>query len=356
MVSVKTKVTWRIIILPAIGIAAFLIYLYLFQIDVPEIILTIQSANMPIYFLAAFLILVDTFLYTMAWHVFLNFLQVKLSVWKAYLYVWYGTFIDIIIPAESVSGEVSRLYLIAREMGNSVSGQVLASLVAHRLINMSVGVAITLLGLGMLLEERLVDTLIVNLSLFLIAVTVFFLALVILLCVKEKWILKIIDSLIKIIERVSRGRWKLITFREETVKVARMFHESMKQFRCAPKVVVASIIISGLSWLSYMVLSYLVFLAIGFPVSWSVILVTQSIVSSVKSIPLGVPFEIGLPEITMTTLYSALGIPFERSAAATILTRILTVWLRFFIGFTVQQWLEIKAIRGSLSMNPAEKA
>lgn len=356
MVSVKPKITWKIVIPSVVGIATFLIYLYLFQVDLLEIIVTIQSANIPIYFLAALLILVDTFIYAMAWRVLLNFLHVKISVWKAYLYVWYGTFMDIIIPAESVSGEVSRAYLIVREQGNSLSGQVLASLVAHRLISMGVGVATILIGVGMLLTERLLDPLIFNLSLLLIALTVFFLALVILLCVKEKWTVKIIDWVIKIVERLSMGRWKPVKLREEVVKIAGMFHGSMNQFGRAPKIVTASMFLSSLSWLSHLILSYLVFLALGFPVSWSIILVTQSIVSSVKSIPLGVPFEVGLPEITMTTLYNVLGVPFEISATATILTRILTVWLRFFIGFTVQQWLEIKAIKGSLSTNLAEKA
>jgi len=361
MVSVKPKVTWKTILLPAIGIAAFLIYLYLFQVDIPEIIVTIQSANPPIYFLAALLILVDTFLYAMAWRVLLNFLSVKLSVWKAYLYVWYGTFMDIIIPAESVSGEISRVYLVTREQGNGVSGQVVASLVAHRLISMGVGVATIVIGIGMLLAERLVDPLIFNLCSFLIAITIFFLALLILLCVKEKWTLKIIDWVIKIVEVVSRGRWKPATLREEAVKIARMFHNSIKQFGRAPKVVAASIFISSLSWLSYLILSYLVFLALGFnalefQVLWGIILVTQSTVSAIKSIPVGVPFEVGLPEITMTTLYNVLGVPFGISATATILTRILTVWLRFFIGFAVQQWLEIKAITISLNTNTAEKA
>jgi uncharacterized membrane protein YbhN (UPF0104 family) len=73
-------------------------------------------------------------------------------------------------------------------------------------------------------------------------------------------------------------------------------------------------------------------------------LITYSIILAIQGIPLGVPFEAGLPEITMTALYRVLGVPLDISATATILTRILTVWLRFFIGFIVQQALEIKAI------------
>jgi uncharacterized membrane protein YbhN (UPF0104 family) len=63
---------------------------------------------------------------------------------------------------------------------------------------------------------------------------------------------------------------------------------------------------------------------------------------AVKSIPIGIPFEVGLPEITMTTLYVGLGVPATISATATILSRLITLWLRFFIGFGAQQWLELK--------------
>jgi uncharacterized protein (TIRG00374 family) len=85
-------------------------------------------------------------------------------------------------------------------------------------------------------------------------------------------------------------------------------------------------------------------MSLGFSVSWSIILITATIVLAVKSVPIGVPFEVGLPEITMTTLYVGLGVPGDISATATILSRIITLWFRFFVGFIAQQWLELKPI------------
>jgi uncharacterized membrane protein YbhN (UPF0104 family) len=56
-----------------------------------------------------------------------------------------------------------------------------------------------------------------------------------------------------------------------------------------------------------------------------------------------VPFEVGLPEITMTTLYTVgFGVPPGIAATATILSRLITLWFRFFIGFLAQQWLALK--------------
>ena len=69
---------------------------------------------------------------------------------------------------------------------------------------------------------------------------------------------------------------------------------------------------------------------------------TSAIFLAVKAIPIGVPFEVGLPEAVMTTLYISMGVFGPLAATATILTRIITLWFRFFIGFGAQQWLELK--------------
>jgi hypothetical protein len=47
-------------------------------------------------------------------------------------------------------------------------------------------------------------------------------------------------------------------------------------------------------------------------------------------------------------------VPTVVGATATILMRILTLWLRFFIGFAAEQWMGIKAITTGPSdiMNP----
>jgi len=343
MTSMKFKVTWKTLLLPAIGLAAFFLYLYLFNVDIPTIIATVQGINLSIYLLAIAFVMLDTFFYALSWQFLLNILSVKLSVVKSLLYVWYGTFMDIVIPSESVSGEISRIYLVAREQ-NGTSGKVVASLVAQRLMGMSINIINLLVGISILLAERHVSGIVLNLTVFLAVVTSIFLAILILLCVKEKWTLKIVDTGIRVAEFVSRGRWKLTKIREEAIKAARLFHDSMKEFGRTPKTLFTSLLFAMLSWIFSIGIVYLVFLSIGFPIPWSIIIVTYSIVVAIKDIPIGVPFEAGLPEITMSALFIMLGVPPGISGTATILTRILTLWLRFFIGFAVQQWLEIKVI------------
>ena len=359
MASRKFQVTWKTILFPALGLLAFFLYLYIFNVDIPKIIATAQRIDLSIYFLAIAALIFETFFFALSWRSLLNFLSVKLSVVKSFLYVWFGMFMDIVIPAESVSGEISRVYLVTREQ-NGTGGKVVASLVAHRLIGMGINIVSLFIGMVVLLMEKQLSGIVLNLTLFLVVATTTFLILLLLLCVKEKWTLKIVNTLIGFVERIGRGRWKLTKVKAEVTKAARMFHSSMKEYGRAPKTILTSLSFNVLSWLLSLAVTYLVFLSLGHPVHWSIIIVTCSIVVTVKAIPLGVPFEAGLPEITMSTLYIFFGVSPDVSATATILNRILTVWLRFFIGFLIHEWLGIKAItttgaNGEMLMSKTKK-
>jgi uncharacterized membrane protein YbhN (UPF0104 family) len=119
----------------------------------------------------------------------------------------------------------------------------------------------------------------------------------------------------------------------------------MGEYAHAPGTLLVAIFFSAISWMLALGGFYLTFVAIGYPqVSWSAILVISSIFVAVKAVPVGIPFEVGLPEITMTFLLSLFGVPVLIGATATILMRVLTLWLRFFVGFLAQQWMGIHGI------------
>ena len=326
-----------------------------FNVDILQIIAIVQGINLYIYLLAAFAVLLDTLFFTLAWHFLLRFLSVKLSIAKSLLFVWFGIFIDILIPAESKSGEISKIYLVTKEQ-NGTTGKVTASLVAQRLIGMSINIVTLLVGAVLLLMERqLFGTLFFNLILILVALTFIFLLLLILLCIKEKWTMGIVIAILRFAEWISRGRWKLTTVRKEVVEAAKAFHGAMREFGHAPKTLIIASSFSIISWILALAVFYLSFLSIGYTsISWGAILVICSIFAAAKSIPIGVPFEVGLPEITLTTLFIIVGgkeMTPQISATVTILIRILTLWFRFIIGFAAQQWLGIKAITATNKNN-----
>jgi uncharacterized protein (TIRG00374 family) len=358
--SPKPKITWKTVLFPLIGVAAFFLYIYIFQVDIVGIIATAARADPVLYALAIGLSLVEVLFFSASWRVLANFLKIRLSLIRSYLFVWYGIFVDTIIPAESVSGEALRVYLITKEQGEQTCGPAVASLVTHRLLGMSMNVAVLIAGMVLLFTEKEINPLIFNLVLFLTGGITLTLLLIMLFSFKEKWSLKVIDWLVRAGKFVTRGKWhlQLTKIKEDASKIALSFHDSMKEFKRSPKALIFSLFYLSITWVFSLSVPYLVFMALRFPVSWSVILITSAIVLAVKSVPVGVPFEVGLPEITMTTLYtSLLGLEYAGiCATATILTRLITLWFRFFVGFLAQQWIELKPVITPAKSLPVEKA
>jgi len=342
----KPRLTKKTVVLPLIGILAFFLYIYLFNVDLLSIINTAQHAQ-PLPYAAAILIsFIEILFYALSWKEILLSLNVRLSLLKSYVFVGYSMFMDILVPAESISGEICRVYLVNREQ-RGTSGKVVASLVTYRLLSMVMNTAFLLLGAVLLFGLPQIDPLVFNIIQFLVASTTVLMIVLMIVCWKENWSLKIINGVMRLGEFISRGKWALQKTRQDACNAAKVFHSSIKDVLRNPKKLVIPTFYLMLNWIASMSIPYLVFLSLGFEVSWGVIFVTTSIVIAIKSIPVGIPFEVGLPEIAMTTLYASVGVPPGIAATSTILSRIITLWLRFGVGFAAYQWTEIKALSAS---------
>jgi len=346
----KPKLTWKTALFPLLGLVGFFLYIYLFQVDLLGIIATAQTANPLLYSVAIIFGLLEVLFYTISWYVLTNHIAIKMSLRRAYLYVWYGLYVDIVIPAESISGELTRAYLLTRDQCGSF-GKAVASLFTHRLLGMAMNVFVLIAGIVLLSVEGQVSPVVFNLIIFIAVAITAIIAAMFALSFKEQWTLKLIDWLTAFVKKITFGKKQLTKFKEEAIENTAHFHESMVEFRHNPKPIAYSLLYLTITWFFSLSVPYIVFLALDYPVSWSIILITSAIVLAVKSIPIGIPFEVGIPEIAMTTLYTSfleptLGLQAAAgiSATATILTRIITLWFRFFIGFAAQQWIELKPV------------
>ena len=326
---------------PLLGLLGFFLYIYLFHVDILGILATAKSADPTIYSIAIIFGLLEVLFFTISWRVLTNYLSIKLSIFRAYLYVWYGIYVDTIVPAQSISGEVTRTYLCTRDKCGSF-GKVVASLFTHRLLGMALNVVALVAGIILLTFGGNVNPLIFNAIILVAAAIIGIIGLMIVLGFKQQWTLKVINFTTNLAHKITMGKWKLANLKEQTVEITGHFHDAMKEFRHNPKAIAGSLFYLIISWFFSLSIPYLVFMSLGHPVSWSIIIVTSAIFLAVKAIPIGIPFEVGLPEAVMTTLYISMGIYGPLAATATILTRIITLWFRFFIGFGTQQWLELK--------------
>ncbi len=335
------KFTAKTVVLPLIGLLAFFLYIWLFNVDLVSIIETVKQVQ-PLPYLAAIAVsFIEILFYSLSWRSILASLKVNLSKIKSYIYVCAGLFMDILIPAESVSGEICRVYFVNREQ-KGVSGKVVASLMTYRLLSMVMNAVFLILGGVLLFGVMEINPLVSTVIQLFTAVTVGFMALFLGICWKENWTLKIVNFVVHAGDYLSRGKLHLEKYRQDALSATKSFHDSMKELIRKPSSLVAPTVYLALNWAASMAVCYLVFISLGFDVSWGVVLITTSLVTAIKSIPVGIPFEVGLPEITMTTLYVSLGVPAGIAATSTILSRLITLWLRFIVGFVAYQWTETK--------------
>ncbi len=334
-----------------IGILVFILYLVLF-VNIPEMLNVMQQVNLLIYSLAAFILIVETFLFTMTWQYLLLPLSVKIPLKKAFLYVWIGAFADLIIPAESVSGEIIKTYLVSKEPNINL-GKVVASLISQRILGTVTTTATLFIGLLTLLALNYsLSDLMLQILIFVTFASAVAFALLVVVCVKEKWTERSVNAVMRFIERVSKGRFRLERFQARIVDALKAFHESMRVYGSKPSKLILPTLLYVATWFSSVAIAFLVFVSIEYVEPNMLILLLQlaivhTLLTAIKSIPIGVPAEVGLPDIMMTTLFILFGIPADISAAATVLTRILTVWLRFFIGLVAVQWFGVKSLMES---------
>ncbi len=223
MEQIKPKFTKKTVILPLVGILSFFVYIYLFNVDLLSILRTAQKAQ-PLPYLAAILIsFVEILFYALSWNELLRGLKVRLALLKAYIFVWYAMFLDILIPAESVSGEICRVYLVNREQCGT-SGKVVASLMTYRLLSMVMNSIFLIAGATLLFGVAQINPIVFDAIQILVGTIALFIILLLVVSWKENWSLKIINGLFRLGELVSRGKWKLEKLKQEASNAASLFH------------------------------------------------------------------------------------------------------------------------------------
>jgi len=328
-----------------LGLLAFALYL-IFFVNIGEMVAKIRQTSLSIYLISIVATVVEMVFFAFAWQFFLIPLSAKISFKKAFMYSWVSNFIDLLIPAESISGEIVRVYLITRDGVDT--GKAAASAVTQRIFSMVIVIgALTTGALYFSIFQIPFPSLIQSLIFLALVVGVFFLSIILILCFKENWTQKLIDKLIVLVERISRKRWNLDAWRDRARKGTRAFYESLRAFSANPRKLILPVGLSILSWFFGVLVYYLVFAAMGYILDWIILIIVYSLVVALKSVPIGVPAEVGMAEIAMTVLFGAFSVPSPISAAATILIRIVTVWFRFIIGFGAVQWVGVKVLLGN---------
>lgn len=341
----KSKTLRRTVPLLLVGLVIFVAYLYFF-VDIPEMIVIIQQINIFYYSLAIAVLLLNMLAYSLTWHYILRPLSIKVSFMKTMMITWVGAFVEFFVPSESIGEDVSKSYLMAKESGEN-TGKVVASVLGQRIISMVVTLIVLIVcSLSLLSSQHAIPSSVSILMALVSVGTAIPLIFIFLLCVKEQLSHRLIDLLLRFCVFISRGRLNLENLRSKAKNALESFHQSIGFLGKNPRSLIQPLFFALASYFLSVLVSYFVFASLGYTVSFVLLTIVYSLSRSLQSIPTMLPGEVGFIEPVMTSLYIALLGPQAAaiSAAATVLTRVLWVWLRLPLGFIALQWIRRRGL------------
>jgi uncharacterized protein (TIRG00374 family) len=118
---------------------------------------------------------------------------------------------------------------------------------------------------------------------------------------------KIAAWIVGSLARLSRGRWKFERLKHSAEKMLKAFHDGIDTLIAQKSRLVLPVSLSIFAWALDLLISVFVFQALDALRSFSLIAIVYSISVAIQTIPIGVPGEVGVLDIVMTSLYTLLG-------------------------------------------------
>lgn len=330
------------------GLLVFVLYLYQFVgfDEIKGVFERIDPVQYSLFFFLTFaMMLLSLFCDSMAWRELLKAVSVDISSSRAFIYNCVGNFVDLVVPCETVCGEVTRLYLVHKESKSNYADMV-ASTVSLRLLSLLIAIGGLLFGSLTLIYTYHVSQLTMNLLILMLVGEITISIVIFYLSVKEKATKKISDMLVGSVNIFAGKRFNMANLQVRMEQSLTVFHQGFKNLKGHPRYLIKPVIYLCLSWLLQVGIYILVFYALGFrDVSISLVAVVFSVVMVIQDV--SAVFSVGLAEIIMTNIYVSSGIPIAVGGTATTMIRIITFWFQILLGYIIIQWVGTKKLLSS---------
>lgn len=332
-------------ILMLVGSIAFIAYLYFF-IGIGSLFDLLSRLNLgqySLYYSIAILALfLSVFFDSMIWHSLLQGIKVKMQLRKVVLYNWIGNFVEMVIPCETVCGEVTRMYLTKRDTKQNI-GLTAAPIITSRILSTFVYTSGLLVGSLVLVATEKMPIVLLGTLLLVSVASIGMIGAVLYLALKEEAAEKLVSLIMVFVKIVTKSRVKQEQQREKLRLSLYSFGEAFRSYKKRPKLLVKPMIYAIIAWVFTLLVYMMVFYSVGFmAISIIDVALVYCVSSTVETLTAGFP--VGAVEITMISLYSALGIPLVMAGAATTLTRLLTFWFQVLLGYPIFQLTGLKEV------------
>jgi uncharacterized protein (TIRG00374 family) len=332
-------------ILIVLGLVAFIVYLAIF-IRFDSLLKLLSSLNLEQYSLyysiAIAALVLSVFFDSLIWYYLLEGLKVKIKLGKVFLYNWIGNFVEMVIPCETVCGEVTRIYLAQKDTKSEV-GTSAAPVITSRILSTIVYTVGLFIGSIILVTTRQLPLYLLGTLLLVSIGTLGIIGAIFYLALKDGAAEKLVNFVIDLTKIITKNQAKLEQRKEKLQKSLYSFTEAFQTYKNHPRLLIKPAIFAVIAWLFTLLIYMMVFYSLNFTsISIVDLAVVYCVSSTVETLTSGFP--VGAVEITMINLYSALNVPLVIAGAATTLTRLLTFWIQVIVGYPILQFTGLKHV------------
>ena len=321
-----------------IGLIVFALYLYFF-VGFNQVFLVVKSVNLAVY-LIFYLLAIGTMLLVMlcwvsSWKTLLKVLNVKISLKNAFLYYWTGYFVDLIVPCQSVCGEITRLYLVQKETQNNY-GAIAAAGISNRIVAYSIVTGGLTTGLFYLLFRSTIPAFALDLLIISWVGALAFLSVLFYLALSGNAAERLASLMLRILKALRIKRFSSDGLSPGLMESLKSFHEGFKFFRANPRYLIKPIIFQTLSYTLNLTVYVLVFYALGF--NYMLIdffILVYFLAGAIQDAASA--FSVGGLEILLTNLFIFFGIAPATSGVAVTVLRSVTFWFPLLMGYIIVQ-------------------
>lgn len=301
-VELPTPEARKSIALVAVGLTLYLIYLY--HVGFSDIAKSMRSID-PLIFSVGFLVaLLGVFFDGLAWKRVAFKFDCDISASDAFLMYLSCIFLNNLIPSGSFSGETARIYFLEKIASPGID-RASATVAATRIITAIPFIIGMIIGMAyMILETKAPVWALATCSgiaVVLLGINVLFIG----ICFSSRWLEGIISRLIEWLERAFHLRIN----KNLCMGIVRRFHSAMNGFVEHRRTIFVSTLWAFAAWLCMNLVAFVTFRSMGVEVSIWAIFAVYAVMIFIQMLPLILPGGIGLVDIVMITLFSAIGVP-----------------------------------------------
>ncbi len=338
-----------------VGLVVFLLYLYFF-VGFNQISVVIEHVNLTqyalLYLLAIGAMLLMMFFWVISWKTLLSRLSIKVSLKNAFLYYWVGYFSDLVIPGQGVCGEVTRMYLVRKDV-NADYGGIAACGVTNRIVAYTVVTSGLSVGLVYLLTTTALPAYALYILLIAWVGSVIHVGVLLYLALSDRAVKKIASLIFRVLGFFRVKKYSSEEARQKTYDSLSLFHEGSRFFSKNPRQLILPFAFQIMAYLLSITVYVLILSTLGLSFTFiGFFIVVYFLAGAIQDA--SAVFSVGALEIILTSVFVFYGFEAALSGVAVAMLRSVTFWFPVVVGYIIIQVIGARNMIASRSC--ADKA